>query len=140
MSLLSPSRRIVVLLVLFITAGVDTLNVQQPRRVPMQPTHALAVAHHHTCSNIIMNADADEDEEPPPPPTNKGSYDAMDDIQSFLAFEPYFKGFNASTPLGFAGATTTVCGIWFVFVEGVKFFDANPASPSVFGSLSTIGK
>ena len=87
-----------------------------------------------------MNADADEDEEPPPPPTNKGSYDAMDDIQSFLAFEPYFKGFNASTPLGFAGATTTVCGIWFVFVEGVKFFDANPASPSVFGSLSTIGK
>ena len=135
----SPSRRIVVLLVLFTTAGVDTLNVQQPRRVPTQPTHALAAAHHHTCSNIIMNADADEDEEPPPP-TNKGSYDAMDDIQSFLAFEPYFKGFNASTPLGFAGATTTVCGIWFVFVEGVKFFDANPASPSVFGSLSTIGK
>ena len=101
--------------------------------------HALNAAHHHTCSNIIMNADADEDEEPPPP-TNKGSYDAMDDIQSFLAFEPYFNGFNASTPLGFAGATTTVCGIWFVFVEGVKFFDANPASPSVFGSLSTIGK
>ena len=133
-------RRVLVLFHL-ITAGVGSLTMRP--RVPAQPTHAFAAAHHRTCSSF-MNADTDDTDEgkepqmpAPPAPVRRSGYNAMADIQSFMAVGS-FKGFNASTPLGFAGASTTVCGIWVLGVEIVKFLDANPASPSVFGSINTI--
>ena len=128
------------LFLFMITAGAGSLNVLP--RVPT-PTHACAAAHRRTC-NTFMQADADEGEDlqmpaADPAPQRRGGYDAKDDIESFLAVGS-FKGFNASTPLGFAGASATVSGIWVLGVEIVKFLDANPASPSVFGSINTIGR
>jgi len=71
---------------------------------------------------------AQDDGEPSPPPPRKG-YSERDELENFL-------GWNATEPVGLAGATLTVSLGWCLFVELVRFFDPDPASPSIFGSFS----